>query len=219
MRYFFNLIFGVINYLFDLTLYYKIYTQESKYFKAIYEYIYPSKHIMYAKLYHDKNMTDITNNFINLANISKNIKWDCIKNCIKSNLDNIDNVHLEVKYLVNNNYYKIIFINNSNDTEDIIFPPYEQNEIDQYNNKMGYKKMILSAEINKDNKMEDITDIVKEYCGPLNNFYNDRDIIIPVYLIKNDSGEYLIKENNTIFITDTYADDFEFNINDNLSLK
>ncbi len=119
--------------------------------------------------------------------------------------------------MIKNNCFRIIYKYNDNEIQ---FPPYDQETIDQYNSSNEYKKTILFAELNGKDGNEDVTELVKEYSGPLNNFYQDHENVdIHACLIKNDSGEYILIEDKKLSITDSHVNDLEFNNQDILNLK
>ena len=170
-------------------LYYKIYIQESYYFKTLYNYIYPPNQIIYAKLYNHYKSINITDQFISIVNQndSTNIKWKDLLNLLDNN-NYINQSHLDIRYMIGDNYYKIMYNYKKNDI--IKFPPYIQDEIEQYNKDKKYKKTILYAELSDKENMKDITQLIKEYAGPLNDFYkNHHNIKIYVNLIKNNKGK------------------------------
>lgn len=202
----------------DHLLYYKIYIQENYYFKTLQSYIYPPNKIIYARL-HNKNSDnylDITNEFTNLALQcvvdNKNIEWNNL-------VDNYnDKFYLDIKYTINGINYKIIYSKN-----DIIkFPPYSVKKINEYNDIDEYKINVLFAELcNKENEeTKDITRLIKEYAGPLDNFYQDCDNInISIDLIKNDNSQTVVLNDQYINIIDSQANDIKFNKGDILELK
>lgn len=217
MNYLYNLAYSAINYLLDFTLYYKICFQESQYFKMAYEYLYPPKNIVYAKLCNNDNMVDITDRFTDMMNGGK-INWKDLLIKEAKNMHQCENFHLDIKYMIKDNYFRIIYkYNNDNDIQ---FPPYNQETIDEYNSNNKYKKTILFAELNSQDGNEDVTELIKEYSGPLSNFYQDcENINIHGCLIKNDFGKYILVENKKLSITDSHVNDFEFNNQDILNLK
>lgn len=195
MNYVYNLmsIDNILNYL----LYYKIKYQQSNFHKSIMDYFGKNKNISHAKLYNEDSYIDITDEFTNLTNMTNNeniIEWEKLLNIHDNilHLKNSEIFHLDIRYKTNDKYYRIMYKhnndNNNDNTNIIKFPPYSDKEIQEYENADNYKKMVLSAEIDD----KDITEIVKEYSGPLNNFYEDKDHKIHTHLIKNHDGEYII---------------------------
>lgn len=94
----------------------------------------------------------------------------------------------------------------------IIFPPYSQQQIEEYHQSDGYKNGVLSAEIGE----RDITNEVKRWIGPLNNFYSDKPfregMCVTRSLIVGSS-------NIDLTIANTKATEFTFSKNDVLSLE
>ncbi len=203
---YYNTALSYMNSFLDYTLYYKIYVQESYYFKILYDYVYPPSTIVHAKLYKDNDSVDITNEFTDI--IEKNnfdhINWSDITNIYDQSSNKF---HLDIKYMIEDNHYRIIY-HYENDDE-IRFPPYTKDEIKVYQENKGYKKTVLFAEVGD----QDVTQLVKEYSGPLNDFYKDRDhhsIRIHAHLIKDDYGAYILVEDESIKITNSLAEDIEF---------
>jgi hypothetical protein len=213
MNYLYNLAYNIFDYILDFTLYYKICFQESPYFKSLYKYIYPSNDIVYAKLCNRNKILDITDKFTNIVQ-NGSVNW---KDLLMEDMKNCEHFHLDIKYMINDNYFRIIY---KHSDDNIHFPPYKQETIVEYNNSHDYKTTVLFAEINGKKGIEDITQLIKEYSGPLNNFYQDhQNINIHASLIKNDSGEYILIEDNILSITDSHVNDLQFNKQDILKLK
>lgn len=212
MDYLYNLAFTCLNYVLDFTLYYKVSVQESQYFKNFYQYLYPPNQVVNVKLYTKDDKVDITDEFSKIIYKNSNIDW---KDILIESLNNInldENSHLDIKYTIENDQYRVIY----HYGKDIVFPPYKQDDIEKYNQNNSYKKQILFAEIGD----KDITQVIKEYAGPLNNFYQDHDHInIHACLVKDDNGEYLLVEDENIKITDSHVNELEFNKEDQLVLK
>lgn len=208
MDYFYNIALTCLNYILDFTLYYKVSIQDSYYFKTFYQYLYPPNNVIHAKVYSGNKCIDITNHFSNLLN-KGTIGWKdlLIRDLEYINKDN--NFHLDIKYVIENNCYRAIYKNEDN----IEFPPYCDEEIDEYNRDNRYKNKVIFAETNS----KDITKLIKEYSGPLNDFYNNK-INIHACLIKDDNGKYLLVEDDTIRITDSHINELEFNKEDVLKL-
>ena len=143
MNYLYDLTYYILNCVLDYTLYYKIYVQESHYFKLTYNYFYPPKNIIHAKLCDDNEVIDITERFTNMMNEGK-INWKDLLIEEAENMHNSDKFHLDIKYMIENNCFRIIY---KYDSKEIQFPPYEQGTIDKYNNNNEYKKTILFAEL------------------------------------------------------------------------
>lgn len=216
MNYLYNLAYSAFNYILDYTLYYKIYIQESQYFKLTYNYFYPTKNIIHAKLCNDDKIIDITDRFTHMINNGK-INWKDLLIEETENMHSCDKCHLDIRYMIKDNCFRIIY---KYDNNDIQFPPYDQETIDKCNNSNEYKKTILFAELNGEEGVEDVTQLLKEYSGPLNNFYEDSENVdIHACLIKNDSGEYVLIEDKSLSITDSHANDLEFKKEDILKLK
>ena len=110
---------------------------------------------------------------------------------------------IEIMYYYGEIRYRIIY----NKWNKIHFPPYTLEEINASNK---FKMEIIYAEYNK----EDITSLLKEYVGPMRNFYHDKDLhITPKQICRNNV------DNNEILITDNNADDYYFKDNDKICLK
>jgi hypothetical protein len=120
------------------------------------------------------------------------------------------NNYIELSYQYKDNKYKIIY----GFKETITFPIYTKNEIENYRNSDVYKNEILLA---IDNKNNDYTNLIKQYTGPLNNFYDDKNIIgIYIKYIKDISCDRCI---NSLNITDSYLNNHEFKLDDKLFIK
>ena len=198
----------LVNILFDNLFYLKILIKESKYFEMIYKYFYPIKKIIYARLHNGDTSVDITTKFISIIENGNNhieIKWD--KLIEGENITVGEDLHLDMKYTQKENVYKIVYPYIS---DSITFPPYKDAELIEYNENKKYKNNILYAEIIKKNGNEDITMLIKEYSGPLNDFYKNKGMKINPKLIKDDNGSCLWNETEKLVITNSYADEFEF---------
>lgn len=219
-------IYKFINYFLDYIFYYKIMINESYYFKMFNTYWNPPKYIHHAKLCINDNVIDITDQFNKISkNKNKNkISWKDILNFVDheehlKKLQESDKFHLDIKYNLEDDHYRIMY--HYKDNEFIKFPPYTEEEIKQYKKNSAYKRTILMAELNCDEtgNGQDITDIVKEYAGPLNDFYKDKDNVdIHACLIKDDHGKHILLEDSSLLITDSHANDIEFKGKDILHL-
>ena len=125
-----------------------------------------------------------------------------------------------------NNIYRIIY--HYNDHPEIKFPLHTPEEVEKYQQDPEYKNAVIYAELcpkipeeedHTDEEGEDITDIIKEYSGPLNDFYQGKDHRIHVSLLKDQTGRKFIMENEIIRITDTAADEIEFKKGDIIKLE
>ena len=216
-NYYYKQILICFNYILDCILYKKIYIQESQHFKYLYNYLYPESQIIHAKLGDEKSSIDITNHFSSIIQHDKlnHIEWDkIIKLCDKlEELNKSNKFHLDVRYTIQDNYYRVIYHYNEDDK--IKFPLYDKKQIKEYQENNGYKKSVLYAEY----KDQDITQIVKEYSGPLNNFYQDHGIKIHTCLIKDDNGVHILIEDESIIVTDSHGKDLKFNKEDILKLE
>ena len=212
-----NYLFLYFNYFLDFTLFYKIYLQDSSYFKFFQNYLYPPNHLLSVILSNNNYITNFTENFYNLSIENSVIDWNDIIQLLDDNVIITDKLQLHIKYIINNNIYRIIY--NYNQNSIILFPPYSLEEINEYNNITTYKKSILCVELCKKDNNEDITEILKEYCGPLNDFYMKKNIKMYGYMIKDAQGENIIKDDEYIKITDNYANDLEIRKEDILELK
>lgn len=208
MDYIYSTILYYLNYFLDTSLYYKIVFQESFYFKSIYEYIYPPNNIVHAKIYTKEKCIDITSHFINLSN-NELINWKDLLIKDAESLEKDEHFHVDIKYTIENNHYRVIYKYGDN----ISFPPYKKEEIEMYNKQNKYKNKVLFAEIDD----KDITKLIKEYSGPLDDFYHNRTDI-HACLIKDDSGKYILVEDDRIKITDAHVNELEFSKEDILKL-
>lgn len=216
-------IFKLIDYLLNIILYYKIKGQESYYYKFIINYLFPKKNIMHAKLCNNRKSIDITNEFTTLVkNNKENIIWNNLVDSINNDKDlkyinNLDNFHLDIRYTIEDVHYRIIYHYKNDDI--IQFPPYTSEEIKKYKEDEGYKKTVLFAEIS--NKNIDVTQLIQEYAGPMNDFYknkNNNTIKIYASLIKDNEGNHLLIDNDSLLVTDSHAIDNQFNGNDLLEI-
>lgn len=92
----------------------------------------------------------------------------------------------------------------------INFPPYDLKTIREYYHSSVYKPGVLSADVGE----RDITNEVERWVGPLDNFYDDKDIRQGMYVTRNlvvgDGPDPLIVMNKE-------GDEFIFNDRDRLT--
>ncbi len=212
-------LFNVLNYLLDYILYYKIQVQESFHFKMLCDYVYPKNNIVHAKLCNNDSCIDITDHFNNLLNRKdiEKLGWEKLVKLHEEieKLSKSDKFHLDIRYMMHNNYYRIMYYYN----EEIKFPPYSSEQVKEYKENGVYKRTVLYAELGKNGEIQDITNIIKEYSGPLDNFYKDHDIFMHACLIKDDKGEHMLKEDEGIItVTDSHANDIEIKSGDILKI-
>jgi hypothetical protein len=115
------------------------------------------------------NKYNTTGTVINDSNVIKlvhnnQLKWNHIVNVLQIP---IDDSYLEIRYKINNDFYKILFEYPNN----IVYPIYTHNElVNSYNTRFTN---IIGASLNN---TSNIIDIIKEYAGPMHNFYTDKNI-------------------------------------------
>lgn len=221
-QYAYNGFYHYSNKLLDYLLYYKITIEENEIIKNIIKYIYPDDiRIFRVKLCNmdESKIEDITKKFIKFYEKNE-LTWNNLCHDYTIFDDNFDYsvMHIEVCYQFKSNNYRIIY--NYKDDPKITFPPYniEQLEVE---NDFYINKPIFAELNNNDGIRMDITDIIKEYAGPLENFYNDKCKIIhkiKVKYIKNKNGGFMLSENDFIKITDSFANDKIFEYHDILIL-
>lgn len=199
----------------DYLLYYKITIEESRIVKNISNYIYPDEiKILKVKLCHidGRKHRDITEKFIELYKEDELI-W---QNILEPE-DDLD-IYLDVHYKFKLNNYRAIY--HYYDDNQIKFPPYDEDELEKHQDI--YVNKPIFAELNyKDGIRLDITEIIKEYSGPLENFYNDKCTIthgIKVKYIKDSEGNFMLSKDDYIKITDSFANDRIFEYHDILIL-
>ena len=159
-----------------------------------YHYTSPSrKEKKYKQKIHTYNLDTI-----------KNVWKDLKETKIGDSIEVVYNVPYEVDGSVIHKQFSVPYIYPSN----IQFPPYSLESIHKYEKETILKKTVLYAE----NNINEITDEVCKYAGPLNNFYNDLPsrygIKLPVEMIIYNDEEY------PLTITDNDAEDYVFNKGD-----
>jgi len=223
---FFDCLWNTLDNILTYVLTGKIYIQDTQYYKSLekkyIEYTKPKDDILEVKLFDENKCIDITNEFITHIQ-KKDLTWDDILKTYGHLIDNTnnENFHLDIRYNLDNDKYRIIY--KFNHGKEINFPPYSQEELEKYKQLKEknevYKRKVLFAELQqKDGKTRDITNLIKEYSGPLENFYIDKEHEIHASLIKDENGGRILLENENICITDTLADDITFESNDILKL-
>lgn len=155
-----ELVYDKILTIVDYILYYKILIQNNFYYKSLMDYYFYPNYIKSVELYDGDITYYITNIFTNMLS-NNNVKWDDIIDLLS--LDTTD-VRIEIQYYINEKYYRV----NYNYGDNIIFPLYQPSETINYD--IDYYKRILSAECDG----EDITEIIREYAGPLGDFYEGK---------------------------------------------
>ena len=144
------------------------------------------------------------NKLINIIETLKNANYDNIK------MDEVQ--HLEIIYYQGDETYRIIYDKKDN----IIFPPYQSDDITSHNVIDNYQNGILFATYND----KDITELLKEYAGPKGNFYHDKDILVTMDKMKYALNifKYNHDDKHELIITDNYALDHTFENDDPLLL-
>lgn len=114
-----------------------------------------------------------------------------------------NNVH-EIHYIVHNEKFRISYISKN---EDIIkFPLYTEEEL---TNRPICKTGIIYAEY----EGNDITKIVKEFAGPLYDFYNKKGLKMRAKFIIMSAG-LVCNDTNKLVITDRIADEYKYSPDD-----
>lgn len=125
------------------------------------------------------------------------------KNIPKIEVGDIIEIHYTIYYIENNRLISKKYIVPYMHPSNIQFPPYNIEEIKEYNTSQNYKNGILDASCNN----KDITDYITQLAGPKGNFYKDipsrYGIRVPVSLVQNTLDD-------TIEITDNCAKDYIF---------
>lgn len=177
--------------------------------KKLIDYYYPNDSIQIHKiLYLDSvvvvvplpdypiyNMTSIENT---------NEIWQIVDSALRNHITDEDlalNNKIEVRYIYKGRKYRCIL------DRETAFPMYDVAAIDSHFASKTFKKGVLMAQTDKE---DDITGIMKEYSGPLGDFYGS----LSANMILNDDDEYLLNHCSKIMITDTYANDREFSKDD-----
>ncbi len=205
----FTLLFLLIIKIIDMFLLLKIYLYN------FYYLITPNFYIKQILFYEnsDLNLNPIelcTKKLIKIISSDyKNINWETIF-ILYSSINNNENTKIyenslvEIIYILNNIQYRVLYSYKNN--KKILFPLYDIDEFNDYDNNIGFRNGILHASHNN----KDITELIKEYAGPKNNFYSDKNI--------NLLYNHIIHDNKDLLITDKLAEDYVFN-NDNNIIK
>lgn len=200
----------------DYGLYYKVVLMDN--YTKINNYINPREKnikIVNASLHMGDNSMDITNNFKKiLKDIDwENLKWDDIF-AVLGDLESIsdEDFFLDVKYSLEDGEYKIIY--KYKEHSDVKFP-YKLEDIDDYQKSTNFKKTILYAE--KCNGA-DITKILKEYSGPMGDFYQEGNHVIHASWLKDDEGKHILLEDEVISMMDSHAEESKIKSGDILSI-
>ena len=175
-RIFFLYLFPYVDYILDKVLLIKIY------FQSYYNLFFPPKTIDYVKLMIDDNK-------VGYLSSTQDLQWETFQP--------FSEACIEIRYLHNDNYYRAVY----QYPDPIIFPPYSEEELNAYHQDHRYKNTILSAELWENGELEDVTEVLKEYMGPMNDFNK----IDTKYLLNN--SQQILK------ITDGLANDLEFTKN------
>jgi len=210
-----------INKLLDYILHTKFYMEETYLYNNIlyhYNKLFMMTHMIYHKYYisdcsycdnnilsavlyrlGDEVNVDITADFKSLLKNGE-LKWRNITDDIGD--------HIYVKYKLGNKVYRIVYKCFVGEEDKILFPPYSSGEVDLYNKKTMYQQKIIHAEIAYDNdKLDDITELLDEYTGALNNFYKDKGIFMTADMLLDDNGEKIMKSDyDEIYMTDSFGD-------------
>ena len=169
------------------------------------------KKISKKKVTNEENTITIDNVYI-IKNLQKNkkkyrkeIKDFSLtkKNNPELEVGDIIEIHYTIYYIENNRLISEKYITPYMHPSNIHFPPYNIEEIKEFNTLHNYKNGILDASCNN----KDITDYITQLAGPKKNFYKDipsrYGIRVPVSLIQNTLCD-------TIEITDNCAKDYVF---------
>jgi hypothetical protein len=126
--------------------------------------------------------------------------------------------YIHIKYTINNNIYRINYLYGNA----IIFPPYKNNI--KIKTSISNKKILFAT-----NNGHDITNILYEYAGPLQDFHigivNYIDILAITNTLKYNNyysyGSYNLNYVNKINITNNDLDEYELTnyiiLNDNIT--
>lgn len=228
--YFWSQAYYYSNLALDTAFDYKIQIQENEDFQNWYQFFFPTPlhAVIEAKVCNSKKCYDITDDFIDKINYKQDwehVKWDDILD-IYHDLEDMskdNDFHLDVKYIMKDKQYRIIY--KFGKTNTIKYPPYTPIDINKYEENDDFKKKILCAELcHKSGKLEegqgdqDITDLIKEYAGPMNNFYENIDHEIHAHIIKDENGSFICLENKEIKITDNMASEYYFQKTDKIKI-
>lgn len=199
LNYFYSLLLYYGEYLLDYILLAKIYLQAYIFKPREYE----DYTILYARL-HKKNrdniitcddFTDITAD-INKLMRNRPIQWSQIPG-YEQNTEY--EWWIDIRYTLLNKIYKIIY----KDDKPINFPLFNVSNVLEYNNNNGFKNGVLFAEKIPSN--EDITHILKEYCGPFNDFYASHDHNNDMTIMHDHDGNLILQDCDKIILTDKRA--------------
>lgn len=143
---------------------------------------------------------NISSNSFHYKNIDEFIRH-CDIHTIANHISKENDYWLEIVYSYNENRYRIIY----NKWDQIKFPPYTLEEIQNVNASNTFKFEIIYADYNE----EDITALIKEYAGPKSNFYHDKEFHVTLERI---IGSGVLKKYNSkqLIITDNNAEDYSF---------
>lgn len=180
-RIFFLYLLPYADYILDKVLLIKIY------FQSYYNMFFPPKNIDYVKLMIDDNKEKY-------LSFAKDLKWERYQPFTEA--------YIEIRYLHNEKYYRVVY----QYPDPIIFPPYSEEELNAYHQDHRYKNTILSAELWENDELEDVTEALKEYMGPMNDFSK----INTKYLL--NSSQQILK------ITDGLVNEFDLKLGDVLEI-
>lgn len=154
---------------------------------------------------HDHTHTPInlTNNFAYDLERNKTLDWNTIFTLVGT-------VHpdarIEVIYKIADKQYRCIFSYKDQESYPIRFPLYEEEEIIRHQTSGKFKNGILSATVGD----KEVTDLVQEYHGPLQDFHDGVGSKVKPYWINNSESELEVIDSmaniHSIKHTDTHIE-------------
>jgi hypothetical protein len=154
-----------------------------------------TKHNLLSINYYDKEHNIIPINLTNIFNkelLNKGyILWNDIFD--KLDLNTHEEARIEITYKIIDEQYKCLFKYEDKTKYPIKFPIYNEEDIINHQKSGKFKNNILNASIGD----KDVTNLVKEYQGPLQDFHNN--------IGSNINPKWIIKDKEELEIIDSYA--------------
>ncbi len=127
---------------------------------------------------------------------------------IKTNLINKDESLIEVKYRKHNKHYKF---NMEINEGSMLFPIYHEYEL-------KHRNMNVISEIIGEKNFDREIELIRNYGGPLNDFYVSKDLGIPLKNFYDDIDENFPFRDNDFELEDTFLNNYKIGRNNDIKM-
>lgn len=147
---------------------------------------------------HTINPIDLTNQFGHQLERSGSVSWDDIFEQIGSKHSE---ARLQLRYKVGDQQYRCTFSYVDQESKPIKFPLYSEDELENHINSGVFRNKVLNASVGD----EDVTDVVKEHHGPLDDFHcTVGSSVKKVWISKNNGPLELVDSMADVYTYDDH---------------